>query len=178
MHALNLSDDTVSASKEPPVGDCAEVFHRHHPELLNFVYRMSGGNRGAAEDVVQQVFLNLWRNRGSFDWTKPIKPLLLTMARNAWLNLAKRESYRKAVPIDDSFEGARDTDAQVNDLQIAVKRAVDALEESVRETFVLSRYHGLKYREIAEALGVSVKTVEARMSRALDELRAKLKEWV
>ena len=68
----------------------AEIYRLHHPSVLNFVHRLSG-HLALAEDVAQQVFLNFWTHRGDYDLDKPLPPLLLTMARNAWLNAAKRD---------------------------------------------------------------------------------------
>lgn len=158
----------------------AEVYRLHHPGVLGFVHRLSGGNTVLAEDVAQQVFMNLWTHRSDYDLEKPLPPLLLTMARNAWLNAAKREEYRKTSPLREELAPAarRSDGLDSRDVEEAVERALRALEPPIREVFVLSRYHQMKYAEIAQALGVSVKTVEARLSRALQVLQEKLKDFL
>jgi len=161
----------------------AEIYRLHHPAVLNFVHRLSG-NLALAEDVAQHVFLNFWTHRGDYDLDKPLPPLLLTMARNAWLNAAKREEYRKTSPLQEEVapvprRGDRlDPRIEQKEIEEALERGLAALEPPVREVFILSRYHELKYAEIAQALGVSVKTVEARLSRALQVLQERLKDFL
>jgi RNA polymerase sigma-70 factor (ECF subfamily) len=64
------------------------------------------------------------------------------------------------------------------ELDAAVRRAVAELPDAAREVFEMSRVQGLRYSEIASALGVSIKTVEARMGKALRELRGRLAKWL
>ena len=162
----------------------ADLFRLHHPAVYNFVHRLSGGNTGLAEDVAQQVFLNFWTHRGDYDLQKPLPPLLLTMARNAWLNAAKREEYRKTSPLQEDLaasppRGDRlDPRLEQKEIEEALEKGLDSLDPPLREVFVLSRYHELKYAEIAKMLGVSIKTVEARLSRALQILQDKLKDFL
>ena len=162
----------------------AEVYRLHHPSILNFVHRLSGGQTVLAEDVAQQVFMNFWTHRGDYDLDKPLPPLLLTMARNAWLNTAKREEYRRTSPLKEDLalparRGDRlDPQLERKELEEALQRGLDGLEPPLREVFLLSRYHELKYAEIAKLLGISIKTVEARLSRALQVLQEKLKDFL
>jgi RNA polymerase sigma-70 factor (ECF subfamily) len=157
-----------------------EIFHEFQPGVMNYVYRLSGGNGALAEDIAQQVFLNFWLHRNEYDLEKPLTPLLLTMARNAWVNAAKRESLRKTSPPQETSRAADRVDRQLEhrELETAVEKALAALDEPVREVFVLSRYHGLKYSQIAEMLGISIKTVEARLSRGLQDLERLLKDFL
>jgi RNA polymerase sigma-70 factor (ECF subfamily) len=157
----------------------AEIYRLHQPAVLNFVHRLSGGHAVLAEDVVQHVFMNLWTHRGDYDLEKPLPPLLLTMARNAWLNTAKREEYRRTSPLlEENAPSAPGDRLAGKEIEDVLRRALDALDPPVREVFVLSRYHEMKYAEIAQTLGVSVKTVEARLSRALQVLQDRLKDFL
>lgn len=156
----------------------AEFFREHQPAVLNYVHRLSGGNRTLAEDVAQQVFLSFWTHRNEYDLEKPVTPLLLTMARNAWLNAAKREEYRKTSELKEDGASGVDHSLESKELERAIEKALGALEEPIREVFILSRYHGMKYAEIAQVLGISVKTVEARLSRGLQDLQKLLKEFL
>lgn len=169
----------VQAGDPEAFGD---FFRKHEPGVLNFVYRLSGGDRPLAEDVTQQVFLNFWTHRATIDFDRPIVPLLLTMARNAWVNAAKREEYRKTSPLQEasaqSPAGSEGRDLDQKELAAAVERALEKLDAGLREVFILSRYHELKYAEIAGVLGISIKTVEARLSRVLQELHSHLKDFL
>ena len=156
----------------------AELFRAHQPAILNYVYRLSNGNRMLAEDVSQQVFMSFWTHRNEYDLEKPITPLLLTMARNAWLNAAKREDYRKTSELKEDGASHHDRGLEERELEKVIEKSLASLDEPLREVFVLSRYHGLKYSEIASMLGISVKTVEARLSRALQDLQKLLKDFL
>src|SRR5437773_1019380 len=153
-----------------------EFFRKHQPGILNYVYRLSGGNRSLAEDVTQQVFLNFWTHRADYDLERPLVPLLLTMARNAWVNAAKREEYRKTAPLletaAESPPAGMGRALEQRELEKAVEGALGKLASPIREVFILSRYQGLKCSQIAEVLGLSDKTVEARLSRALQDLHS------
>ena len=106
------------------------------------------------------------------------------MARNAWLNAAKREEYRKTSPLLEEMAsspgrgGRLDPRLEQKEMEEALERGLSALEPPIREVFILSRYHEMKYAEIAQTLGVSVKTVEARLSRALQALQETLKDFL
>ena len=185
MHHPGPPDDERQRMLRLKAGDpetFGEFFAKHQPGVLNYVYRLSGGNRPLAEDVTQQVFMNFWTHRADFDLDRPVAPLLLAMARNAWVNAAKREEYRKTAPLQEasaeSPPAAMGRDLEERELEKAVERALAALEPPFREVFILSRYQGLKYSQIAEVLGISVKTVEARLSRALQELHTHLKDFL
>lgn len=156
----------------------AELFREHQPGILNYVYRLSGGNATLAEDVAQQVFMSFWTHRNEYDLDKPITPLLLTMARNAWLNAAKREEYRKTSELKDDGAARNDQGLERRELEAALEKSLAALDEPLREVFILSRYHEMKYSEIAQMLGISIKTVEARLSRALQDLQRHLKDFL
>lgn len=156
----------------------ADLFREHQPGILNYVYRLSGGNTTLAEDVSQQVFMSFWSHRNEYDLDKPITPLLLTMARNAWLNAAKREDYRKTSELKEDGASQQDRGLERRELETAIEKSLASLDEPLREVFILSRYHSLKYSQIAQMLGISVKTVEARLSRALQDLQKLLKDFL
>jgi RNA polymerase sigma-70 factor (ECF subfamily) len=156
----------------------AELFREHQPGILNYIYRLSGGNSTLAEDVSQQVFMNFWTHRNEYDLEKPITPLLLTMARNAWLNAAKREDYRKTSELKEDGASGHDRGLERRELEKAIEKSLAALDEPLREVFILSRYHEMKYAQIAQLMGISVKTVEARLSRALQDLQKLLKDYL
>jgi RNA polymerase sigma-70 factor (ECF subfamily) len=156
----------------------ADLYREHQPGILNYIYRLSGGNATLAEDVSQHVFMNFWTHRNEYDLEKPITPLLLTMARNAWLNAAKREDYRKTSELKEDGASGLDRRLERRELETAIEKSLAALDEPLREVFILSRYHEMKYAQIAQLMGISVKTVEARLSRALQDLQKLLKDFL
>ncbi len=133
---------------------------------------------GVAEELSQDVFLELWRRRESLAPDSSVAGYLMQAVRNRALNHLRHLGVQKksVVYVEALSEPAEhaDTQAEAGELQAALTEAIAALPPRTREVFVMSRERGLRYSEIAEQLGVSVKAVEANMSRALRILRERL----
>ncbi len=158
----------------------AEAFRAHYAALVVAADRMLG-DRAAAEDVAQEAMLELWRRRESFPADTRIRAYLYQSVRNRALNhirhLRVARRAEPELPLPTAPDPA-DAAALTAELDTAMKAAVGGLPDDVRETFQMSRVDGLTYAEIARTLGVSVKTVEARMGRALRSLRDRLAPWL
>ncbi|HEX8671797.1 MAG TPA: RNA polymerase sigma-70 factor [Longimicrobium sp.] len=158
----------------------AEAFRAHYAALVVAADRMLS-DRAAAEDVAQETMLELWRRRESLPADTRIRAYLYQTVRNRSLNHIRHlRVARRAepdLPLPTAPDPA-DAAALTGELDVAMKAAVGALPDDVRETFQMSRIDGLTYAEIARTLGVSVKTVEARMGRALRSLRDRLAPWL
>ncbi len=139
-------------------------------------------DQGVAEELSQEVFLELWRRRESFPPDSSVGAYLMQSVRNRALNHLRhlQVQQRSVVHIEALTEPAEQADAQMHagELAAAARQAIDALPPRTREVFLMSRERGLRYSEIADALGVSVKAVEANMSRALRSLRERLAPWL
>lgn len=156
------------------------IFEMHHGLILNYIYRISG-DRDLAEEVVQDVFMKLWNHRNGFDPSKPIKPYLLTSARNAFIDKKRRQAVRKSSDIEihkEAIENKKANDTNLKELENVLEKALSNLNPGEKEVFILSRMEEMKYHEIATALGISIKTVEARMKRALEYLRNNLRPFL
>jgi len=133
---------------------------------------------GVAEELAQDVFLELWRRREALAPDSSVAGYLMQAVRNRALNHLRHLAVQRksAVYVEALSEPAEHADAraQTTELQQALTHAIAALPPRTREVFVLSRERGLRYTEIAEQLGVTVKAVEANMSRALRMLREQL----
>ena len=139
-------------------------------------------DRAAAEEVVQDVMLELWRRREQIVLQQPPRAYLIQSTRNRALNhlrrlkVEKRGEPRAAEQlIPPSAADARVTEQE---LDRAITNAIAELPTRCREVFELSRVRGLKYAEIAEVMGISVKTVEVQMGKALRILRERLAPWL
>lgn len=136
----------------------------------------------AAEEVVQDVMVELWRRRHVMDAGITLRAYLLRAVRNRSLNHLRHLRVRRETTVDVEAlydePVASDQPVVAKELGEAVKVALDELPPRCREVFDLSRVHGLKYAEIAETLGISQKTVEAQMGKALRILRERLTEWL
>ena len=133
---------------------------------------------GVAEEIAQDVFLELWRRRDQLPDGSSVAGYLVQAARNRALNHLRHLQVQKKsqLHVEALHEPAEhaDADAHANELEGAMHEAIAELPPRTREVFLLSRERNLKHSEIAAQLGVSVKAVEANMSRALRQLREKL----
>jgi RNA polymerase sigma-70 factor (ECF subfamily) len=160
-----------------------------HEETLNRIYleQYAGLHRYAftfvqdaalAEEMVHQVFLKLLERRAPLVIHTSVKSYLYRSVYHECLNSLKQQKVRQNVPLDNGIEPAHnETPAarlQYTELETEVHAAISNLPEQCRTIFQLSRFEELKYHEIATQLGLSVKTVETQMSRALKKLRISL----
>lgn len=156
------------------------IFRRHHADLCNCLYRYLGSAE-EAEDIVQDLFLTVWDDLEAWQARgEQIRPALFVAARNRALDLLKhrrvRSRQREEVRLAMAREvQAADEELLASELKAQVDDAMAALPERCRLIFTLSREGGRTYAEIAESLGLSVKTVETQMSRALRALRARVR---
>lgn len=158
------------------------LFRDHYPGLFALARRYVG-EPAIAEELVQDVFLSLWRRRDSLELRGSVTSYLFTSVRNAALNylkhreLAERLRYDVAQAVSPARSTA-DAEARHNEIAEALEAAIAALPERARLALTLSRDAGLTYAQIAEALGISVKAVEANVSRALRILREQLAPYL
>jgi RNA polymerase sigma-70 factor, ECF subfamily len=158
----------------------AAIFREHYSWLVLSASRLLA-DRSLAEEVVQDVMLELWRRRESIVLTGPLRAYLHQSTRNRALNqLRHGRTVRKSEPFVRPPTAAPQADSRATsrELREATRDAIEALSEAQREVFELSRVEGLTYPEIASVLSISVKTVEARMGRALRHLRERLAPWL
>ena len=138
--------------------------------------------RASAEEIAQEVMLELWRRRESLRLEQSFAAYLIRSTRNRALNHVRHQrvvarELAAAALQEREFQAA---DAEMLGVELAgvVREAIATLPELTREIFQLSRVQGLRYVEIAGVLGISVKTVEKRMGQALAELRDRLDPWL
>jgi RNA polymerase sigma-70 factor (ECF subfamily) len=157
------------------------IFRAHYARLVATAQAIVG-ERAAAEELAQDVMLELWRRRGSLILESTPAAYLHRSARNRALNYVRHERVtRRAEPqLAAAAASPASPDHAVREAEIdaAVRAAVNSLPARCREVFELSRVQGLRYVEIAEVMGISVKTVEAQMAKALRVLRAQLAPWL
>lgn len=140
-------------------------------------------NESAAEGIVQQVFLKLWEKKDELLIDVSVKSYLYKSVYNHCLNFIKHqqvklvhEKYVTKQPLSLA-EGAEGK-VLGKELQSHIQAALNELPPQCGAIFRMSRFEGLKYQEIADQLGISVKTVEAQMGKALRLLRVKLSEYL
>ncbi|MBB4078144.1 RNA polymerase sigma-70 factor (ECF subfamily) [Lewinella aquimaris] len=181
MPALPTATDTAlfAALRTGESAALDELFRRHYVELCRVAIRLVTDG-AAAEDIVQEMFTSLWTKRDKLpEETPAVSAYLRRSVRNRSLNFLRD---RKRIPVDNGDIPENSTDTQYQpaaaleqeELQVRINRAIDRLPERCRLVFVMSKVEDMAHREIAEELGISVKTVENQMTRAYKFLR----EWL
>ncbi|MBI4544231.1 MAG: RNA polymerase sigma-70 factor [Gemmatimonadetes bacterium] len=179
------SPDDTQRIQRLRAGDAAAfeaTFREHYLALVRFV-RGYVGSSAVAEELVQETFLRLWAARERLDPRGSLRAYIYQAARNQALNHLRHERIERSgeARLEREAPAAAAADPpdrpREEELAAAVAQAVAALPERCRLVFQLSRDHGLSYAEIARALGISVKTVETQMGRALQALRHSLERY-
>lgn len=160
------------------------LVERHHVELFRFVVRFTGST-AAAEDVVQDAFLQVHLAAASFDPQRKFKPWLFTIAANKARDHLRSRTRKKEVPLDASVDGDEDSDGgrflalmadngptpfeNVEEAEkiALVRKTVDQLPPALREVLILAYFHQFPYKEMADILDIPLGTVKSRLHAAV-----------
>jgi RNA polymerase sigma-70 factor (ECF subfamily) len=156
----------------------AVLFERHHSGLFRYLMQLSR-NRALSEDLTQEVFFRVLKYAGTYDPEFPFSVWLYRMGRNAFFDSLRT---RSAEPMSTETFEIRSREPMPEELfsrkqnRKFLEEALQNLSEEKREVLVLSRFHDLRYQEIAQIMKCEVGTVKVRVYRALRELREKFCE--
>lgn len=152
------------------------LFKMYYQGLCRFSQRLVQ-SESAAEDIVQNAMVQFWEKRNTIRIENSIKSYMYRSVHNASLNALKREqrlSYMDEQS-DEAMLGVKmPVDDTLSELQKRISKAIATLPDKCRMVFLLSREKELKYSEIAEAMDISIKTVENHMNKALKTMHAQL----
>lgn len=150
------------------------LFRKYYMDLCRTADRLLK-DESAAEDVVQEMYLNLWKKRTTLPVLSSVVGYLKRSVRNRSLNyLRDQKRIPQAdgeMPVLATQSNAASVNLEAQELKDKIDRGIDALPERCRLVFVLSKFEDLSHKEIAKALDISPKTVENQMSRAYRFLR-------
>lgn len=158
------------------------VFKSHFKSLHAYAFTILK-DEAVAEDVVQNVFLRLWKNTEEANIQSAITAYLYRAVHNESLNVVKHEKVKSAHKLFVAHSMRNETDNASkkilqSELEQKLRVALSELPEQCRTIFQMSRFDELKYQEIADKLSISIKTVENQMGKALKLLRLKLVDFL
>lgn len=155
------------------------IYSQYYPSLVGFA-RSYLKEQDAAEDVVQDVLLKIWDRIDEIDEEKNVKSLLLTATRNqcvSFLRMKQIRSVQERIDVETNIialEYSTIKTIEFNDLYAQIDRILDSLPKDYKTIFLQNRFEGTSYSTLAEERGISIKTVEKRMSGILKIFRNKL----
>jgi RNA polymerase sigma-70 factor (ECF subfamily) len=153
-----------------------QIFKIYYEDLCRYALFLSSGVADT-EDIVQDIFFKMWINRKDFILTSSLKSYLFTAVKNSVINIIKHEGIKeKYIQYQKNYEDSSENPDKIENSELGnkINTIISELPERRREIFIMSKLEGLKYKEIAEKLNISVKTVENQMGEALKFLREKL----
>jgi RNA polymerase sigma-70 factor (ECF subfamily) len=172
----------IAAIKQGDARAFEALFRQFYESLCRYAQRLLGDST-MAEEAVQDVFLKFWERRMALEITTGLKPYLYRAVHNHCMNQLKHgkikqihREYVKSTAKDES--NATMEYMESRELQVRIEHAVENLPEQCRRTFELSRFQQLSYQEIADVMGLSIKTVENQIGKALKQLRSSLADYL
>jgi RNA polymerase sigma-70 factor, ECF subfamily len=157
-----------------------KIFKDHYAIMCRYANSLLR-DHDKAQSLVQNAFLKLWESRMQLGDVRSILPYLTTMVKNEVINYLKREKRQvklSKMPEDTHPDQSTENLISQNELQEHIIIALNALPERCRQAFEMSRFDNLPNREIAEVMKISVKGVEALITRSMKILRTKLAEFL
>ncbi|MFA5971467.1 MAG: RNA polymerase sigma-70 factor [Lentimicrobiaceae bacterium] len=180
---MSLTDFQIQ--KKIQGGDIREfeqLFVRYYEPLCQHANQILK-DMDTAEDIVQEFFYHFWKNRDTFSLKLSLNAYLFRSIRNNALHhlehLAVKQTYSQQVLSDyqDALPADNNDNVEMQELNKVINATLQQLPERCSRIFRMNRFEGKKYREIADILSISIKTVEADMGKALQLFRKSLKEF-
>jgi len=180
MELENESIGTLLAEKDETTFE--QLFKTHFKRLHAYAFTILG-DEVEAEEMVQQVFFKLWERNETLSLTGSVSAYLYRAVHNESLNYIKHQKVRSNHQLHVAYSMKNEAEHPAKkviagELEKKIHSALNELPEQCRTIFQMSRFDELKYREIADKLGISVKTVENQMGKALKLLRQKLADFL
>ncbi len=194
MQALQQAAIFAADNREPGVpeigisikkADSAVLFEQSFKDNFKRLHAYACtilNNEADAEEMVQQVFCKLWEKKEKLQEIDSITAYLYRSVHNECMNFVKHQKVKDAHREHSTYHNSDNTDAVDNaaerELKERLHHAMQQLPEQCRTIFQMSRFEELKYREIADKLGLSVKTIENQMGKALKIMRKQLADYI
>jgi RNA polymerase sigma-70 factor (ECF subfamily) len=151
------------------------IFRKYYQQLCFFSLKIVKKSE-TAEEIVQDLFVQFWEKRQCININISLKSYLYRSVHNNSVRQFKKDNLLESIDEKHGFANENFDDLLVqNETETKIYKTIEELPEQCRKIFKMSRFDELKYREIAEKLNISIKTVETQMSRALKYLTTNLK---
>lgn len=159
-----------------------DLFLKYYNPLCNFAWRYTR-SKVISEDMVQNVFTNMWILRATLDSQRSVRVYLYQAVKHEALDFIKHQKVvvefsSKKKKIKEVTTGLTFNQPENTKFVLAARQAIDSLPPRACQIYKLNREDGLTYQEIAEVMDISVKTVESQMTRALNILRNRLSKYL
>ena len=168
---INLCREIKAGNKEA----LKELYFRYYDPLYQFIWQRLYSTEHA-KDFMQEIFTRIWQNKENIDKITSIKAYLFRMANNMIIDYIRKKSVRNTYMLEQIQSINQTQDDSTSEIQEALLVAINKLPDKLQVAIKLNRYQGLTYAEIAEVCNVSIKTIEKRISKALQILRNELKK--
>lgn len=150
------------------------LFHLHYKPLCYYTLQFTK-NMPEAEDIVQEVFVKLWTRRDTIEIKTSLKAYLYRSSHNAYIDQFRKQKLKEEL-LDTLKKEAlsnplEEDNSVLNEKNDKIKTLIDALPPRCKKILLLNKYDGYKHREIAEKLGISIKTVEKQLGTAFKKIR-------
>ena len=182
METTKNDSNTIDTYLNPDEPEIDKIYLDYYAALLKYAFTMVN-DRVIAEEMVHQVFFKILERTESILIHTSLKAYLYRSVNNECLNYIKHQKVKlgfegQSIHIMNQQTESPSGKLQLKELEGQLRKAINQLPEQCRTIFQLSRFEELKYAEIAFQLGLSIKTVETQMSRALKKLRVQLADYL
>lgn len=178
---VDIGATTYWPEKEEEQAFYQTLFHTYYADLCKFSFSIIK-DKAKAEDIVQDVFIMLWQKRRSISFSFSIKSYVFKSVYNKSITAYHQHTKRIKVDLEEASGAAEGVTAvewtQAEELKEAIAKAIAEMTDGCRTIFLMSREEALSYKEISDILGISIKTVENQMGKALKHLRIHLNEYL
>lgn len=171
---MELTDEIlIMGIKRNDYSSYNQLFIRYYSRLCAFVFNLTQ-NYSASEDVVQELFIRLWIQRGKLEITENTSGYLYKASKNAALNYMRAEKSRQRSIQNMPVQEWQTDESLIEQIEFsaALNQCIGQLPERSRDVFMKSRFDGLKQQEISDQLGISVKTIKNQIWKSLQFLKA------
>jgi len=175
MDASKAEEDLIRRIAAGDSEAFEKLYEAYRKPLANFLYRLCF-DRALVEDLLQEVFVRIWRAAASFRAESKVSTFIFRIATNVWINESRRLREKPSEAAEGLHAGEPPEDLERREREAQVRDALRTLPAGERAVLILAEYNGLPYEEISRILEVPVGTVKSRMFHALQRLRDRLRD--